>query len=45
MLHTDSKTNRFFRGLTVSEEEWNAVREVNKVLEVSFSFLSLSVRK
>lgn len=35
MLHTDSKTNRFFRGLSISDEEWNAVRSVNKVLEVS----------
>ena len=39
MLHTDSKTNCFFRGLTISEEEWNAVREVNKVLEVGFFYI------
>lgn len=37
MTSQDQKTNKFYRGLSLCDEEWEAVEALNPVLEVSLA--------
>lgn len=40
MTSLDRKTNKYYRGLFLHDEEWEAVEALNPVLEVRFFFLT-----